>query len=153
MLKILMWVINCHHIQILVLTLIHSMLICSYRIIPLPPLPYRSSSMYNSVHCFLARIQLRWATTEHLKERGATQTKQMHLKVIEKEDIIHAIYLAFFFFNFSFSFVKISSCPVYSADHLCVKLYNPTTATLLSAFSKTPFCPFWFWKIADKHQL
>lgn len=59
----------------------------------------------------------------------------------------------FFFFNFSFSFVKISSCPVYSADHLCVKIYNPTTATLLSAFSKTPFCPFWFWKIADKHQL
>lgn len=72
--------------------------------------------------------------------------KQTYLKVVE--DNIHVIYLAFILVLF-----KIVSCPAYSVDHLCAKLYKPTTATMLNAFSRTSFCPFWSWKIADKHQL
>lgn len=73
--------------------------------------------------------------------------KQTYLKVVE-EDNIHVIYLAFILVLY-----KIVSCPAYSVDHLCAKLYKPTTAAMLNAFSRIPFCPFWSWKIADKHQL
>lgn len=123
-----------------ILTLIHCMQI--HRALFLP-LHYSSSSMY----CWSVlsssqnpvKVGFNWVCKRK-------EVKQTCLKVVE--DNIHAIYLAFILVLF-----KIVSCLAYSADHFCAILHKPTTTILLNAFSRTPFCPFWSWKIAAKHQL